>query len=367
MRLGCACAALGIVLASCGGGGKGSEPGPLTRLAPTAAMPLSPGNLDRQDEDPSILVGRGGDSLWAAWYSNRAGLHPSGRERKEIFIARSSDGFAWTDPPVQVTSHLDWSFYPSLAQSADGVFHLTWMQWTLSPEGCVDTSDCKDYASRTRYNRSTDGVTWDPDDEVTVSTGSKDEHAWIVPTSDGRLLVYFDGPAGSSLTREILVAVHDGAGWDPPQLVTDVSSDIEHDSFPHVVERAPGSFLMTWTRHPTSAPLFSTEAETMLSTSSDGITWTTPEVASDPLASTIDVFPFLYPDHARQSWSVLWTTQNGTVTRPVDAPDPVVLGTLDIPGYTPRLTPTPTPGIYCAAWVDGPLGTEKVRHRFLAR
>jgi len=158
--------------------------------------------------------------------------------------------------------------------------------------------------------------------------------------------------------------------------VTGVSSDVEHDVYPHVVERAPGSFLMTWTRHATSAPLFSTSAETMLSTSSDGLTWTAPIVASGPSPSTIDVFPYLYPDHARQSWSVLWVTENGVVTQQVPDPlpvndlDPANLGTLDIPGYTPRVAPSPTPGILWAAWAEYIVSgqpTQKIRQRFLAR
>src|SRR5512133_735201 len=99
MRIGPACALLAIVLAACGSGGDGKPSGgQLTRLAPTAPMPLRPGNVAGQDEDPSILVARAGGSLYAARYSNRAGLHANGRARKEIFIARSTAGLTWTDP-----------------------------------------------------------------------------------------------------------------------------------------------------------------------------------------------------------------------------------------------------------------------------
>ena len=60
------------------------------------------------------------------------------------------------------------------------------------------------------------------------------------------------------------------------------------------------------------------------------------------------------------------------VTVPVDAPDPANLTTLDIPigGYTPRVAPTPTPGIYWAAWAEYVVTTEptqKIRHRYFAR
>jgi hypothetical protein len=211
-------AALALLLAACSGGGTGGEPGPLARLAPTAPLPLSPGNVTGQDEDPSILVARSGEALWAAWYSNRAGLHPGGRERKEIFVARSLDGLGWTEPPVQVTDDPEWSFYPSLAQGADGAFHLAWMRWQLVPQGCVpDTAlPCTDYASRIVYSRSPDGLTWSAADEVELSTGARDELPSLVEASDGRLLVYFVAPGGAPVTNQIFVAVRDaGAGTCP--------------------------------------------------------------------------------------------------------------------------------------------------------
>jgi hypothetical protein len=368
MRRACTVTALAIALAACGSG-SAAKPSPLAQLAPTAPMPLSPGNAAGQDEDPSILVARSGDALWAAWYSNRAGLHPNGRERKEIFVARSVDGIGWTDP-VQVTSAAEWSFYPSLAQGADGVFHLTWMRWRLLPQDCVPPS-CGDYESHILYNRSSDGITWNAANEVEITSGSKDELASIVAASDGRLLMYFDSP-GLSVTKDIFVAVHDATGWNSPQAANGVSSDTLHDSFPHVAERAPGAFLMTWTRSTDADPLSistTSASATMLSTSSDGVTWTAPIVASGASGSSINVLPFLYPDDARQSWSVLWTTLNGTVTLPVDALDPVHLATVEVPlgGYTVRVAPSPTAGIYWSAWAEGAEPTQKVRQRFLAK
>jgi hypothetical protein len=371
-----------LALASCGGGGGGPSDRrpPLARLAPTAPMPLSPGNLDGQDEDPSILVARGGGALHAAWYSNRAGLHPSGRERKEIFATRSVDGVAWADP-VQVTSDAEWSFYPSLAQGADGVFHLAWMRWRLLPDDCTDASQgcvgpqcCTAYTSRILYNRSSDGIAWNSGNELELADGQPfgfAELPSVVAASDGRLLVFFTSPSGIVPTWDVFVAVNDGVQWEPAVAVTGVNSATEHDTYPHVVERSPGSFLMTWTRwDPGVDPVVvSTTTKTMLSTSSDGLSWTTPVVASGP-QTLHNVFPYLYPDHARQSWSVLWNTESGVFTLAADPFDPASLGTLDIPGYTPRVAPSPTPGIYWAAWaefVGTAVDTQKIRHRFFAR
>ncbi len=187
---------LASVVLSCG---KSEPDEPLKHLQPTSPMMLSPGNATGQDEDPSILVARDG-TLFAAWYSNRLGSHPSGRERKELFVVRSTDGVTWNDPPAQATDSSEWSFYPSLAQDGAGGFHLTWMRWHLVPEGCVPApapcggpapACCAGLDKRVMYNASRDGLGWSEANAVELAAGPADELATIVAASDGRLLVYY--------------------------------------------------------------------------------------------------------------------------------------------------------------------------------
>ncbi len=350
---------------------------PLTHLQPTTPLPLSPGNLDGQDEDPGILIARDG-SLYAAWYSNRLGRHPSGRERKEIFVVRSTDGVTWTEP-AQATENTEWSFYPSLAQSADGVFHLVWMRWRLLPQGCVPDAPgcpggpqcCTGTERRIVYDGSPDGVTWVHGQARELSPGPADELASLVAAADGRLLVYYvSGYRAGDTVRQIFRVAHDGTSWGAPILVNEVSSTLHHDTFPHVAERAAGGFLMTWTRYDLADGdnLFNYSTRTMISTSTDGLVWTPPVVLNgSSYATTIDVFPHLYPDHARQNWFVAWVTEAGVVDLPVAGTFPDDLAALDIPGYTPRIFPTATPGIYWAAWAEGTEPRQKVRYRFFAK
>jgi hypothetical protein len=364
MRLGRPWAVLALLCVSCSESSGPSETDPLTQLQSTGPLPLSPGNLAGQDEDPAILVARDG-SLFAAWYSNRLGLHPSGRERKEIFVARSTDGATWSDP-VAATSDAEWSFYPSLAQSADGVFHLAWMRWHLLPDGCVPggSMPCTGTDRRIFYNRSTDGLHWTLADEMEIASGPADELANVVAASDGRLLVYYaSGYRSGDPVQEIWVVVHDDA-WNAPAAVTGIESAVHHDTFPNVAERAPGDFLMTWTRYDLADSLFSLGTQTMLSTSADGLSWTAPVALSSASASK-DVFPHLYPDHARQNWFVVWVTESGTLDLRIGGSEPPA--PIDIPGYTPRVLPTATPGIYWAAWAEGTEPIQKVRYRFLAK
>jgi hypothetical protein len=351
---------------------------PLRSLQPTAPRNLSPGNLTGQDEDPSIVAARDG-SLYAAWYSNRLGLQPSGRERKEIFVARSTDGVTWTDPPAQATESEEWSFYPSLAQDAGGAFHLTFMRWHLKPAGCVPSTPgcpggptcCTGLEKRVLYTSSPDGLTWDRANAQEIAAGPADELASLVAASDGRLLVYYvSGYRHGDTDKQIFVRVREGAGWGSPALAAEVSSTSHHDTFPHVVERSPNDFLVTWTRYDLSAgdTLFHPSMQTMLSTSTGGLVWTPPVVLSgeaDP--PTVDVFPYAYPDHSRGTWFVAWVTPGGVVDLPVGGTYPGDLEPLDLPGYTPRIAPTVTPGIYFAAWAEGEEPRQKVRYRFFAK
>jgi hypothetical protein len=105
----------------------------------------------------------------------------------------------------------------------------------------------------------------------------------------------------------------------------------------------------------------------MVSTSADGMVWTTPVVKSGPSPAKTDVFPYLHPDARGDGWSVLWMNGDGVTSVPVDGAFPGDATSLDLHGYTPRLVRTPTPGIDWGAWVEGVDPTQKVKHRFLAR
>jgi len=367
--------ALVLWAAACGGNDNGCKP-PLERLSASEPATLGPGKTSDQDEDPNLMVTRQPDALYAAWYSNRLGTHPDGLARKEIFVTRSLDGERWSEP-VPATDARAWSFYPSQAREAGGTFRLAWMRWRLLPDGCIyfdaqhcpgDPGCCTGTERRVLVNASFDGLAWDESNAVPVSPGPLDEVPSLLAASDGRLLVYFaSGYRAGDTQRRIHVAVRDGTGWHAPVPVTGLAT-ADHDTFPHVVERAPGAFLMAFTRYAFAQGdnLFHSSSETMLSTSTDGLAWTEPVAASGPSADHVDVFPWLFQER-NGGWSVLWVREDGTVSLPVEGSFPGDLQTLPLPGYTPRLVRTPTPGIGWAAWVEGTDPTQKVKIQFLER
>jgi hypothetical protein len=390
--LGLSAAALGCNGAPDPGGagaGPGGDGGPLTRIEPGGPLPLSPGNLTGQDEDPTILRALDG-SLFAAWYSNRNGTQEDGLEDKEVFLVRSTDALSWTDPPIQLTRSSAWAFYPSLTQDRSGAFHLAWWRVILLPPGCTPAVDCTGTDNRIVYKSSPDGIAWDLDAEVEITAGPGDWLPSIVHDRIGdRLLVYFaavardangDVDLGEATTR-IYVVIHEGGAWSPPARLSGVNPDTSHNTYPHVVQRDDGVFQMTWTRYDAGAGsdvlqvLEEPSTDTMFSTSTDGLTWSAPVVMSDGGAGpAIDVFPYLYADHAGARWYVTWRTTalggagGAAVELPVGAAYPGdLVERPEIAGYTGRVLATPTPDVFWAVWVRGPAPAQKVEHRFFAK
>jgi len=237
--------ALALLLAGCGGSRQSCQP--LERLESTAPAALAPGNESGQDEDPSVLITRNPDGLYAAWYSNRLGTHPDGLVRKEIFVTRSTDGQSWTAPKPATDSHA-WSFYPSLAREPAGTFHFAWMRWQLLPAGCIyfDASHCPGSAGcctgtdrRVFINASVDGLSWSEANALQLSPGPSDEMPSLVAASDGRLLAYFvSGYRAGDTQRLLRVAVRDSAGWHAPVPLTGLDST-QNDTFPRCWSARP--------------------------------------------------------------------------------------------------------------------------------
>jgi hypothetical protein len=96
-------------------------------------------------------------------------------------------------------------------------------------------------------------------------------------------------------------------------------------------------------------------------------------LSDDGEVRAIHVFPYLYPDHSGAQWSVAWmmavegSTGADVVDLAIDGTFSTDLGMLDIPGYTPRIAPTATPGIYWAAWARGEAPLQNVGYRFFEK
>jgi hypothetical protein len=328
---------------------------------------LSSGNEDGQDEDPSLLRAADGQ-LAVAWYSNRN----SGD--KELFFSRSTDGQAWSDP-VQLTRSEGDAFYPSLAQDQAGTFHVAW--WSVIHISALGTNN-KIFAKS-----SPDGATWDLDQETIVAGGPGDFVPCMVHDRvASRLLVFFasstrgaDGRVDlDERTLRLYVSENAGSGWGLPKRLNGANDDATHNTFPFVVQRADGTFLMVWTRYSASASsdvltvISDPSTETMMSTSPNGVDWDAPALVSEGAGTAVDALPSLYPDFTRASWTALWVTaakgssSGATVEASLAGPLPAAATTRpELTGYSSRVEPLDDAGRYIGVWVAGASGRQKIR------
>ena len=331
-----------------------TTPVPEPRFYSTTARLLSTGNPTK-DEDPSIL--RAGDgSMFVAWFSDRDG--PG-----DIYLARNEGGDAWSSAR-RVTFDPGGDFYPSLLQDAGGVFHLTWFRWYALERGHI------------LHSTSSDGLSWNVADEESVTT-DLDVDDWV-PTpslaSDGTLFVYFVSERrGGNGTSDLYVASKASApaSWTAPDSLSILSSATEHDHLPFVARTGSG-FTMVWVRHDTSVPLpwNNPKSHVFLSTSADGTTWSAPQQVTTDAGNVVNLFPFIV-----DGTTLVWLSTRGGPPKVYEMPLAMALnypsGVTEVtslpPGYSHRMAPTSTGGIYLGAWVQGPLGAEDVYYRFFER
>jgi hypothetical protein len=348
-------------------------------FAPGPARQLSPGNATGQDEDPSIVVADG--TLYVAWYSNRNSQ--AGRPQdKQIFFMRSTDGVTWTDPPTAVTEGASWAFYPSLAPDSLGGLHLAWWQLTPLPAGCTPGVDCTGSDNRILYKHSSNGVDWDPGPGTEVTPGPGDWLPSLVVDGSGRVRIYFAAVARGAdgqldlgeTTTHVYVTTLESTGWSPASRVTGIESSAFHDSYPMVAQGTDGTFLMTWTRYDAAAPsdvlqvVSEPSTDTMFATSADGTAWSTPQTMSGG-AGEVDVFPWLYADHAGAFW-LTWKTAASSVAQ-LEVPttgsfaDAVVRP--ELTGYSAKILALPVADLYWGVWVDGSDPTQKIAMQFFEK
>ncbi|MBX7152027.1 glycoside hydrolase [bacterium] len=335
---------------------------PLFSLTP--ALLLSEGSPTK-DEDPSLILASD-NKLYLAWFSDR-GNNP------DIYITHIDTSMIWS-PPVRVTFDPGGDFNPSLIQTPDGQFHLTWFRWTAPFLGNI------------WYNTSADGVTWDTTAEVKVTTtaGVDDWVPTLVPSADGSLLIYFvsDERDAINRTNEIYVTTKSAGSntWSEPVPATGINSMTLHDHLPFA-KRTGDSITLTWVRYDTSQalPWLNPKSSVWFSSSQNGLNWQAPHQLTTDTGSVVNLFPGIFGD-SKEGWNFVWlSTRSGTpevYEIPIDNADQYPSGIqknalLTIEGmgngYSHRISPTPSRGIYLGVWVQGPEGQQDIYYRFFER
>jgi hypothetical protein len=256
---------------------------------------LDLGNTTGGDDDPTLLRAQDG-SYYLVFISDRSG-------NSDLWATHSSDGLAWSTPQ-QITTNPDDDQYPTLVQTSDGKFHLSWALFQTSAP----------YTTHLYYAESTDGLTWPSGAQTALTSGlvgDKAPHMIIVGTSE--LRVYFSsGQRNPSNTANddllVMRSPDSGTTWGAPVLIPELSSATQIDRFPWVVQVASTEFDIVFNRQDADN-LFDPTSDVFFAVSTDGLTWSSPaQVTSDPSDQIPDLWPnFIYAPVAKQ-WYASWTS-----------------------------------------------------------
>jgi hypothetical protein len=316
----------------------------------SAPVRISDDNGD--DEDPSVMLARDG-RFYVAWSSKR-------QDGVNIYIKSSVDGQTWsTEERVTIGPGED--YYPSLAQTRDGTFHIAWFRLERA-QADIDIW----------YSRSQDARTWSIPVQITDSPKVEWAPSILADSRDALHIVWSSGKTGN---RELYESRSDDGGlwWAPERQIT---QSAEEDDFPHMIETSEGERILAWTRYRQGSPLLDylidTSAEIVIARSRDGLNWSVPEVSSpkDEKRRQMDLLPFVFTDAASRQLYLSWTStrsnsQGNILLRNLASEQSVysLLTTERTSDYDAKIAPTKTPGQYLMVWVSDREGTREIYSR----
>jgi hypothetical protein len=345
------------LMVGCGGGA--SPGGTGSAIQPTEPKLLSI-NSPTKDEDPSVIR-RADGSMLVAWFSDRGG-------NPDIYVAASIAG-ADFGAPVRVTTSPAGDFYPNLFLDDQGLYHLVWFRWTSNLVGSI------------WHNTSADGLAWNPatEEAVTSVSGVDDWVPTLTQRADGALLVYFVSSKRdpTNPTSELYVVTRDRGqpGWSAATRAASINSPTEHDHLPFAA-RTGDHITLIWTRSDTrqSVPWLNPKADLYAATSADGLAWSSPVRITNDRGDIVNVFPALYPNFAG-TWSLVFLSTRQGQPKPfafelakiANYPDGLVELSELPAGYSHRIAPTATPGVFLGVWVQGAEGEQDIYYRYFRR
>jgi hypothetical protein len=292
----------------------------------TEPVSLTPG--PGNNEDPYLLRAKDG-TIYMTWYSDRGG-HP------DIYLNASRDGKKWGEPVAVIQGHDAANFYPSLAQTSDGTFHLTWFR-----------INAKCHVFSVWYSNSKDAKTWS---EPRPMTPPDKGYNWVPTMAAGNNSLWLAWASGRTGNKDVFVMQSKASGrtWQEPVQVT---SHPFHDDLPNIAQKPDGTLIIVWTRYkPGKSDYLSDTADIYYTTSKDGRTW------GDPVAITkndyTDTIPEIYCNMDRSEFFMAWCSPKGSLDLPLSnvkaQPMHLLGGTAG--GYSLRLLPL-TDKDYLVVWV----------------
>lgn len=332
-----------VLLSACAPPRQYFETTPIANLELSSPIPVSQNLAD--NEDPTLIIGRDRQFyvVWSAKQDKQANL----------LMRSSRDGRVWSGER-RIPDGPGENFYPSLAQTRDGTFHLAWFRL----ERAAGRRDIF-------YASSADGHTWSRPTAIT-----KEGKDWAPAIyEDGKGVLWIVWSSGRTGNRELFTVRSDDNGrrWSAAQQIT---QSADEDDFPHVLVNPNGERIMAWTRYRAGSPLMDYfkdgSSEIVTATSRDGIVWSAPVVVSpaDPEVRYVDFLPHLFADREPRRAYVSWTSgrsspEGAILVRDLSSNSTSVLQLTsnERGGYSGKIVPTDQPGEHLMVWTgrDGKL------------
>ena len=319
---------------------------------PQLSAPVRISDDNGDDEDPSVMLARDG-RFYVAWSSKRL-------NGVNIYIKSSEDGRTWS-AEERVTIGPGEDYYPSLAQTRDGTFHIAWFRLER------EQADMDIW-----YSRSQDARTWSIPVQITNSPKLEWAPSIHVDSRDTLRIVWSSGKTGN---RELYVSRSDNGGrqWSCERQIT--QSD-EEDDFPQMIETSKGEWILAWTRYRKGSPLLDyikdTSAEIVIARSRDSLNWSVPEVSAPPdeKVRLMDLLPFVFEDADSGQLYLSWTSSRSNLwgnillrNLALESSAYRLLTTEQTSDYNAKIAPTKTPGQYIMVWVSDREGTREIYSR----
>ena len=296
-----------------------------------------------KDEDPTVIQAQDG-KFYLAYFSDQDG-------NSEIWMTKSSNGTSW-ETPWKIIADPAGDFYPQLFQGIDGTFYLTWFRIAFD-------TNLQNYTFHVWFARSDDAINWEGHKQLSEAVSTFNWVPSITEDQNGDLLVaYVSGRLDANKEIYLIRSDDKGVNWSSP---TRITQNALSDDYPFIMQNDNGEYLLTWSRVDESFGAFNPTAENLLVTSTDGLTWSAPQVISppDPTTDFTDILPHLCSETSGNKISVAWTSDRSGVggdifSSPLDQAGSNTFIQLTQGGtsYSCRLTPTQTKSIYMMVWVS---------------
>jgi len=285
---------------------------------PPTALNTNASSDSGLDSYPQVTTDGAGN--WVAVWGSDENLGGTIGTDTDILVARSTDnGATWTPPaPLNTNAAADSGndHYPEVMTDGGGNWLAVWISWddlggTIGTDGDILVA------------RSTDnGATWTPPAALNTNAASDsgdDRYPQVTPDGGGNwVAVWFswDDLGGTIGTDgDILVArsTDNGATWTPPApLNTNAASDSGYDHHPQVTTDGGGNWLAVWFSWDDLGGTIGTDADILVSRSTDnGATWTPPAPLNTNAAtdSGNDQLPQVTTDGGG-NWLAVWCSND---------------------------------------------------------